>query len=60
VFLGRDEVIDRMAPEERYIRSREKMAFPPRVVEAATWLIQAGLCVIVVSKQRPVYKGLLP
>jgi D-glycero-D-manno-heptose 1,7-bisphosphate phosphatase len=57
-FLDRDGVINRKAREGEYVTRWEEMEFLPGVAEAIALLNQAGLCVIVVSNQRCVAKGL--
>jgi D-glycero-D-manno-heptose 1,7-bisphosphate phosphatase len=59
VFLDRDGVINRKAPEGQYVTRWDEMVFLPRVAEAAAALVKAGFCIIVVSNQRCVSKGLL-
>jgi D-glycero-D-manno-heptose 1,7-bisphosphate phosphatase len=59
VFLDRDGVINRKAPEGQYILSWEEMQILPGVPEAIALLTGAGFCVLVVSNQRCVEKGLL-
>jgi D-glycero-D-manno-heptose 1,7-bisphosphate phosphatase len=59
VFLDRDGVINRKAPEGGYITRWEDMHFLPDVAGAIHLLNRAGLLVIVVSNQRCVAKGLL-
>jgi D-glycero-D-manno-heptose 1,7-bisphosphate phosphatase len=59
VFLDRDGVINRKAPEGLYITRWEEMEFLPGVPEAISLLGQAGFCVLTVSNQRCVAKGLL-
>lgn len=58
-FLDRDGVINRKAPEGKYITRWEEMEFLPGVAEAIALLKGAGLSVIVVSNQRCVAKGLI-
>jgi D-glycero-D-manno-heptose 1,7-bisphosphate phosphatase len=58
-FLDRDGVINRKPPEGQYVIRWEDMEFLPGVPEAISLLTQAGLCVLVVSNQRCVAKGLL-
>ena len=59
VFLDRDGVINRKAPEGEYVTRWDALVFLPGVVEAIILLRQAGFRVIVVSNQRCVAKGLL-
>src|SRR5713101_726026 len=59
VFLDRDGVINRKPPEGQYVTCWEEMQFLPGVAEAMALLIRAGFCVIVVTNQRCVAKGLL-
>lgn len=58
-FLDRDGVINRKAPEGRYVTRWEAMHFLPGVASAIAMLNKAGFRVIVVSNQRCVAKGLV-
>lgn len=58
-FLDRDGVINRKAPEGQYVTRWEDMQFLPGVPEAIELLAREGFCVLVVSNQRCVAKGLL-
>jgi D-glycero-D-manno-heptose 1,7-bisphosphate phosphatase len=58
-FLDRDGVINRKAPEGKYIMRWEEMQFLPGVAEAIGLLNRAGFLVIVVTNQRCVAKGLI-
>src|SRR5260370_20198942 len=58
-FLDRDGVINRKPQEGQYVTRWEEMEFLPGVPEAISLLTQAGLCVLIVSNQRCVAKGLL-
>jgi len=58
-FLDRDGVINKKAPEGEYITRWEEMQFLPGVAEAIALLNRANFCVLVVSNQRCVAKGLL-
>lgn len=59
VFLDRDGVINRRASEGEYITRWEDMEILPGVPEAIILLAQAGFCVLGVSNQRCVAKGLV-
>jgi len=59
VFLDRDGVINRKAPEGQYITRWEDFQLLPGVVEGIAELNRAGMRVIVVTNQRCVAKGLL-
>ena len=59
VFLDRDGVINRKAPEGHYVTRWEEMEFLPGVHEAVRLFNQVGLSVVVVSNQRCVAKGLI-
>jgi D-glycero-D-manno-heptose 1,7-bisphosphate phosphatase len=59
VFLDRDGVINRKAPEGDYVIRWEEMTFLPGVVDAISLLNKAGFRVIVVTNQRCVAKGLI-
>jgi D-glycero-D-manno-heptose 1,7-bisphosphate phosphatase len=58
-FLDRDGVINRKAPEGRYVTRWEEMEFLPGVFEAVRLLNTAGFMVLIVSNQRCVAKGLV-
>lgn len=59
VFLDRDGVINRNAPEGQYVTSWEDFHILPGVVEGIALLNRAGFSVIVVTNQRCVAKGLI-
>jgi histidinol-phosphate phosphatase family protein len=59
VFLDRDGVINRRAPEGRYVTHWEDFHVLPGVVEGIMLLNRSGYCVIVVTNQRCFAKGLL-
>jgi D-glycero-D-manno-heptose 1,7-bisphosphate phosphatase len=59
VFLDRDGVINRKAPEGQYITTWESMEFLPGVGQAISALKAAGFQIIVISNQRCVAKGLI-
>jgi D-glycero-D-manno-heptose 1,7-bisphosphate phosphatase len=59
VFLDRDGVINRKAREGEYVTRWEEMQILPGVSDAIALLNWAGFCVIVVSNQRCVAKGLI-
>jgi D-glycero-D-manno-heptose 1,7-bisphosphate phosphatase len=59
VFLDRDGVINRKPPEGQYVTRWEELEFLPGVHEAIALLVQAGFCVLTVTNQRCVAKGLL-
>jgi D-glycero-D-manno-heptose 1,7-bisphosphate phosphatase len=59
VFLDRDGVINRKAPEGRYVTRWEDFHVLPGVVEGIKLLNRTGFCVIVVTNQRCVAKGLM-
>jgi D-glycero-D-manno-heptose 1,7-bisphosphate phosphatase len=58
-FLDRDGVINRRPPEGQYVTRWEEMQILPGVPEAIALLTQAGFCVLTVTNQRCVAKGLL-
>jgi len=58
-FLDRDGVINRKAPEGKYVTRWEEMVFLPGVTQAILALRRAGFRIIVISNQRCVAKGLL-
>jgi len=57
VFLDRDGVINRKAPEGEYIVSREQLVILPGVTEAVRGLNEAGYWVVVATNQRGVSTG---
>ena len=59
VFLDRDGVINRKAPEGEYVTRWEEIVFLPGVAQAILTLRRAGYHIIVISNQRCVAKGLL-
>jgi D-glycero-D-manno-heptose 1,7-bisphosphate phosphatase len=59
VFLDRDGVINRKAPEGQYVTRWEDMEFLPGASEAIQLLNRHSFLVIVVTNQRCVAKGLL-
>jgi|ERR1043165_3949494 D-glycero-D-manno-heptose 1,7-bisphosphate phosphatase len=59
VFLDRDGVINRKAPEGEYVTCWEQMDFFPGAAHAIALLNRAGFRVIVISNQRCVAKGLI-
>lgn len=59
VFLDRDGVINRKAPEGKYITQWDDFEFLPGAAGAIRSLNRAGFLVIVVTNQRCVAKGLL-
>ena len=59
VFLDRDGVINQEPPEGDYVTRWEDFHILPGVVEGIVQLRQAHFCVIVVTNQRCVAKGLM-
>jgi D-glycero-D-manno-heptose 1,7-bisphosphate phosphatase len=59
VFLDRDGVINQKAPEGLYVTRWEDFHVLPGVVEGITLLNRTGFCVVVVTNQRCVAKGLM-
>ena len=59
VFLDRDGVINRKAPEGRYVTHWEDFHVLPGAVEGIALLNQASFSVIIVTNQRCVAKGLM-
>lgn len=57
--MDRDGVINRKAPEGKYITRWEDFHFLPGVTEGIALLNRAGFSVIVVSNQRCIAKGLM-
>lgn len=58
-FLDRDGVINRKAPDGQYVTRWEDFHLLPGAIEGISELNRAGFCVIVVTNQRCVAKGLL-
>jgi D-glycero-D-manno-heptose 1,7-bisphosphate phosphatase len=59
VFLDRDGVINRKPPEGDYVIRWEDFHVLPGVVESIARLNRAGFCLVVVTNQRCVAKGLI-
>jgi histidinol-phosphate phosphatase family protein len=59
IFLDRDGVINRKAPEGRYVTRWEEMHFLPEAAAAIALFNHAGFLVIVISNQRCVARGLI-
>jgi D-glycero-D-manno-heptose 1,7-bisphosphate phosphatase len=59
VFLDRDGVINRKAPEGQYVTHWEEMEFLPGVHEAVRLFNHSGFFVVVASNQRCVARGLI-
>jgi D-glycero-D-manno-heptose 1,7-bisphosphate phosphatase len=57
IFLDRDGVINRKAPEGEYIASWNEIEFLPRVFDAVVALQQAGFLILIVTNQRGVATG---
>jgi D-glycero-D-manno-heptose 1,7-bisphosphate phosphatase len=60
IFLDRDGVINRKAPEGQYITAWEQMEFLPGVAEALGELKQGGFLLIVVTNQSAISRKKLP
>ena len=59
VFLDRDGVINRKAPDGDYVKNWKEFEFLPNVAEAIRMLNQAGFKVIVTTNQRGIALGLM-
>jgi len=59
VFLDRDGVINKKAPEGDYIKSWDEFEFLPSVKTAIRKLNENGFLVIIVSNQRGIARGLM-
>jgi histidinol-phosphate phosphatase family protein len=59
VFLDRDGVINRKAPEGRYVTSWAGFHFLPGALDALALLAAAGVPLIVVTNQRGIARGAL-
>ena len=59
VFLDRDGLINRQAPEHDYIKSWAEFEFLPGVAEAIHKLNEAGYLALVVTNQRGVARGMM-
>jgi D-glycero-D-manno-heptose 1,7-bisphosphate phosphatase len=59
VFLDRDGVINRAAPEGEYITRWKEVRFLPGVAEAIRLLNRNGFLVVIVTNQRCVAKALI-
>lgn len=59
VFLDRDGVLNRKAPEGDYVKSPKELDLLPGAAEAVARLNRSGLPVVVVTNQRGVARGLM-
>ena len=59
VFLDRDGVLNRKAPEGEYIRTWASFAWLPGAVEAVARLGTAGARVLIVTNQQGIAKGVI-
>jgi D-glycero-D-manno-heptose 1,7-bisphosphate phosphatase len=59
VFLDRDGVTNRKAPDGQYVTRWEDFHLLPGATEGVAQLNRAGFCVVIVTNQRCVAKGLL-
>ena len=59
VFLDRDGVINKKAPEGDYVKNWDEFRFLPGVKKAIRKLNEKGFLVIVVSNQRGIAKGVM-
>jgi len=59
VFLDRDGVINRKAPEGDYVKCWNEFEFLPGAKEAIGKLNQEGLLVVIVSNQRGIGRGVM-
>lgn len=59
VFLDRDGVINKKAPEGDYIKNWSEFKFLPNVKEAIKKLNKADFLVIIITNQRGIAKGLM-
>jgi histidinol-phosphate phosphatase family protein len=59
VFLDRDGVINRKAPEGRYVTSWDEFAFLPGALEGLAVLARGSAPVIVVTNQRGIARGVM-
>jgi len=59
VFLDRDGVINKKAPEDDYIKNWSEFDFLPGVKEVIKKLNKAGFLVIIITNQKGIAKGLM-
>jgi D-glycero-D-manno-heptose 1,7-bisphosphate phosphatase len=59
VFLDRDGVINRKAPEGEYVTCWEDFEFLPGAIEALRLLTEAGKRIVLVTNQRCIARGML-
>jgi D-glycero-D-manno-heptose 1,7-bisphosphate phosphatase len=59
VFLDRDGVVNRRAPDGDYIRSWAEFEFMPGAIEALAELCRRGALPIIVTNQRGIARGLM-
>ena len=58
MFLDRDGVINKKAPEGQYVRSWDEFYLLPKAAEAIARLNRAGIRAVVATNQRGIAKGL--
>ena len=59
VFLDRDGVINKKAPEGDYIKNWNEFKFLPDVKESIKRLNKAGFLVVIITNQRGIAKGMM-
>lgn len=59
IFLDRDGVINRKAPEGRYISTWEEVEFLPGALDAVATLYAAGFAIVIVTNQRGVARRIV-
>lgn len=59
IFLDRDGVINKKAPEHDYIKKWEEFKFLPNVDTAIKLFNEAGFKVILITNQRGIARGIM-
>ena len=59
VFLDRDGVITRKAPEKDFVKTAEELVYLPKVKQMIGALKEKGYLVIVVSNQSGINRGII-
>lgn len=59
VFLDRDGVINKKAPEKDFIKNTEELVYLPRVREVISMIKNGGYLAIVVSNQSGINRGII-
>ena len=59
IFLDRDGVINKKAPEHDYVKKWEEFEFLPGALDAITLLTEAGYQIYIISNQQGIARGMM-